>query len=102
MQKKQRKTLPKTLPGSVQPQFVRCGRPACHCANGALHGPYYYRFWWEGGRLCKAYIKRAELEQARALCLAGRVQRKQERELSRQMEQKAGRWSNKAGRVGGG
>jgi transcriptional regulator with XRE-family HTH domain len=26
-----------------------------------LHGPYHYRFWREGGRLRKQYVKPAEL-----------------------------------------
>ncbi len=65
-----RKTLPKT--GSVCMQWVRCGRPNCRCARGELHGPYYYRFWREDGRLRKAYIKQADLAAVRAACEAER------------------------------
>ena len=43
-------TLPKTLPGAVCAQWVRCCRPNCRCARGHLHGPYFYRFWREGAR----------------------------------------------------
>jgi hypothetical protein len=67
------KTLPKTaLPGVVCAQWIRCGRPSCRCANGELHGPYYYRLWRQGGRLRKQYVKRSELDEARARCEARR------------------------------
>jgi hypothetical protein len=72
VQAKTAKTLPKTLPGVVRPQWVRCGRPSCRCARGQLHGPYAYRFWREGGRLRKAYVRPEELEQVRAACQARR------------------------------
>ena len=66
---KSRETLPKTpLPGVVLPQWVRCGRANCRCAQDQLHGPYYYRFWRDGGRLRKTYVKASELEQVRAQC----------------------------------
>jgi hypothetical protein len=66
-------SLPKMLPGAVCPQWVRCGRPTCRCARGKLHGPYYYRFWREDGRLRKAYVKPADLERVRAQCRARRL-----------------------------
>jgi hypothetical protein len=66
--KKQAKTLPKTLPGTVHAQMIRCGRPNCRCAGGQLHGPYYYQFWREGGRLRKAYVSRDALLDARQAC----------------------------------
>ncbi len=72
---KQPKTLPKTLPGSVCRQWVRCGKSGCSCANGKLHGPYFYRFWREGGRLRKAYVKRVDAEAVAARCQARRQQR---------------------------
>jgi hypothetical protein len=28
---------------------VRCGKKNCHCAEGKLHGPYWYAYWNEGG-----------------------------------------------------
>src|ERR1700689_2275440 len=31
-----------TLRGSLISQGRRCGKPACHCAEGELHGPYTY------------------------------------------------------------
>jgi hypothetical protein len=76
VQTKSSDSLPKTpLPGVVRPQWVRCGRPNCRCARGQLHGPYHYRFWREGSRLKKSYVKRSELEQVRAACEARRPER---------------------------
>ncbi len=69
-----RKMLPKTVarqPGTVLPQYIRCGKPACRCATGELHGPYFYRFWRdEDGRLRKVYVRRADLDEVRAACEA--------------------------------
>ena len=59
-------TLPKIEAGTLHEQFVRCGRPGCRCADGRLHGPYFYRFWREAGRLRKAYVPRSQLEAVRA------------------------------------
>jgi hypothetical protein len=71
-------TLPKPLPGVVCPQWVRCGRPRCGCSRGGrLHGPYQYRFWREGGRLRKAYVRPADLEHVRARCEARRQARQE-------------------------
>jgi hypothetical protein len=75
VQSKTPETLPKPLPGVVCPQWVRCGRPTCRCARGELHGPYHYRFWREGGRLRKAYVRPAELEEVLARCEARRQAR---------------------------
>jgi hypothetical protein len=72
MEPKLPKSLHKTLPGVVCPQWVRCGRPNCRCARGRPHGPYHYRFWREGGRLRKQYVRPAELEEVRGRCEARR------------------------------
>jgi hypothetical protein len=78
VQTKNPETLPKIpLPGVVRPQWVRCGRPNCRCARGDLHGPYFYRFWREGGRLRKEYVKQSEVEQVRACCDERRRSRQQ-------------------------
>ena len=69
---KQAQTLPKTLPGAVCAQYVRCGKSTCRCAGGTFHGPYFYRFWREDGRLRKAYVKPADLAAVRAACEAER------------------------------
>ena len=49
------------LPGSLHAERVRCGRPRCRCAHGATHGPYWYRRWWEHGRLRREYVRPADL-----------------------------------------
>jgi hypothetical protein len=80
--------LPKTLPGTVCAQLVRCGRPGCRCARGSLHGPYFYRLWREGGRVRKEYVRPADLERVRAQCQARRQARRELagwREVWRQM-----------------
>jgi hypothetical protein len=76
-------TLPKTLPGVVCVQLVRCGKPGCRCARGQGHVAYY-RFWREGGRLRKCYVRRADLAAVRAACEARRQER---RELVQSWEQ---------------
>jgi hypothetical protein len=77
------KPLPKTLPGAVCVQRVRCGKPGCRCARGQAHAAYY-RFWHEGGRQRKCYVKRADLADVRAACEA---RRQESRELSAGWEQ---------------
>ena len=38
-------------------EMVTCGKPGCHCmTGGALHGPYWYSYKHEGGRMKKVYI----------------------------------------------
>jgi hypothetical protein len=73
------KTLPKMLAGSVCAQWVRCGRPNCHCARGRLHGPYHYRFFRHRGRLRKRYVKPADIGDVRAGCEARREARRRDR-----------------------
>ena len=68
--------LPKTLPGVVCAQRVRCGKPGCRCARGQRHLAYY-RFWREGGRLRKRYVRRADLAAVRAACEARRRERRE-------------------------
>jgi len=60
--------LPKILPGTVHEQWVRCGRSNCRCADGQLHGPYFYRFWREKGRLRKQYVKPDAVDDVRRSC----------------------------------
>lgn len=57
-------TLPKA--GALCPQMVRCGKPECRCARGELHGPYYYIFWRERGRLRKRYVRMTDVGEVRA------------------------------------
>jgi hypothetical protein len=37
-------------------EFVRCGKASCHCAEGKLHGPYWYAYWSGGGKTRSQYI----------------------------------------------
>lgn len=80
---KNEKLLPKTLPGAICTQWVRCGKPSCKCASGAKHGPYYYHFIWVEGRQRKVYVRQSEVKQMRAACEAYRNERREERELMR-------------------
>ena len=59
------KTTTDTLPGSMHIRFVRCDKPGCRCARGALHGPYFRRVWREDGRTRARYVPLADLDQAR-------------------------------------
>jgi hypothetical protein len=83
--------LPKMLPGTVHEQWVRCGRDNCRCSGGQdrtqLHGPYYYRYWREDGRLRKEYIKRADLESVTAACNARLAHLQRQRDAIREIMQ---------------
>src|SRR5688500_17043574 len=68
--------LPKTLPGAVCAQRVRCGRPACRCAPGPGHLAHY-RFCRQGGRLRKSDVRLADLAWVRAACEARRRDRRE-------------------------
>lgn len=37
---------------------VRCGKVGCKCAgeNGELHGPYWYAYWRDNGKLKSRYV----------------------------------------------
>jgi hypothetical protein len=77
---------PATLKGVVLPQWVRCGKANCRCASGKgadLHGPYYYRFWRERGRLRKKYVPQRDLEATRAAC-----KRRQDQECRERMQRR--------------
>jgi hypothetical protein len=46
------------LPGVLHTEWVRCGKPTCHCSTGGRrHGPYLYRRWREGGRQRRQYVR---------------------------------------------
>ena len=54
------------LPGTLLAEYVRCGKPACRCMSGGpRHGPYWRRFWREGGRSRSAYVRRTDVEATR-------------------------------------
>jgi hypothetical protein len=60
--------LPKSpgLPGSLQPERKRCGKPGCRCTRDELHGPYWYRRWREEGKQRKAFVRRGQLPEVQA------------------------------------
>jgi hypothetical protein len=37
-------------------ELVKCGKASCRCAQGQLHGPYWYRYQRVGGRVVSAYV----------------------------------------------
>ncbi|MGB8507709.1 MAG: DUF6788 family protein [Pyrinomonadaceae bacterium] len=37
-------------------EMVRCGKESCKCADGKLHGPYWYAYWTEGGKTKSQYV----------------------------------------------
>jgi hypothetical protein len=45
-----------TVNKTYQLERVRCGKKNCHCAEGRLHGPYWYAYWSEGGRTKSQYV----------------------------------------------
>ncbi len=73
-------TLPKMTKGSVHAQWVKCGKAGCKCARGELHGPYFYVFWRENGRLRKKYVRRSDLLQVLSATAAYRLEKQQLRE----------------------
>ena len=41
---------------SYRPERIKCGKKNCKCAAGELHGPYWYAYWREGGKVKSRYI----------------------------------------------
>jgi hypothetical protein len=38
-------------------ELVDCGKERCHkCSKGPAHGPYWYAYWWQGGKTRSKYI----------------------------------------------
>ncbi len=72
--------IPKTLPGAVCVQMVRCGKPNCKCARGKLHGPYFYHFTRVNGVLVKRYVKAQDATAVRAACDARREKKRRQSE----------------------
>jgi hypothetical protein len=43
--------------GLYRLEYTRCNRSSCKkCLEGKGHGPYWYRYWWEGGKTRKKYV----------------------------------------------
>ena len=62
--------IPATLPGAICVQRVRRGNKWYQC---------HARFWRDGGRLRKQYVRQADVEAVRAACAARRVQEREQR-----------------------
>jgi hypothetical protein len=45
-----------TQQGCYRLELVKCGKPACRCATGSLHGPYWYQYWRDGDTVRCKYI----------------------------------------------
>ena len=47
----------KSVPSSatIRKEYIKCGNPCCYRCK---HGPYYYGYWKENGKLKKKYIGR--------------------------------------------
>lgn len=90
MKNKTEDLLPKmsTQSGTVHRQFVRCGKAACKCTRGELHGAYYYYFVRVGGRLRKCYLKSDEVQAVMAACRARRADERAKRIETRQSQQR--------------
>lgn len=46
----------KTVNKTYRLEEVRCGKKNCHCAEGKLHGPYWYAYWTKDGRTKSQYV----------------------------------------------
>jgi len=42
--------------GILVQEYVKCGKDNCKCSSGDLHGPYWYYYFYENGKLRKKYI----------------------------------------------
>jgi len=87
MENENAKPLPKSIPGAVIVQMVRCGKPSCKCARGELHGPYFYRYWRHGGRLHKTYVRKNEAAAMKAACDNYRNEQREIRQMILDNEQ---------------
>ena len=71
--------------GSLHAVYVRCGKAGCHCARGALHGPYRRYQWREGGHTRRRYVRQADAEGLRADLAAWRAEHPPLSSLRRQV-----------------
>lgn len=68
------------LPGSLSLSHFRCGKPTCHCAQGAGHPAWSLTYMLQG-RKQVLYIPMAVVEDIRARVEAGRVFQEAVREV---------------------
>jgi hypothetical protein len=51
------KSIKAPMGGVYRREFIKGNNRRCKkCSEGGSHGPYWYRFWWEGGKTRKEYI----------------------------------------------
>jgi hypothetical protein len=79
-EKKNADSLPKILAmarsnGTLQQQWVRCGKANCKCSRGRLHGPYFYLFVSMSDGLWKSYVRRHDVPMVRAVIAERQRQR---------------------------
>lgn len=50
--------IPSGIQVTYRQQYRRCGKATCSrcAAGGPAHGPYWYAYWWEGGRTRSRYL----------------------------------------------
>jgi len=46
---------------------VRCGKPACRCATGDGHGPYWFLRWRDGATQRRRYVRQDDEAAVRAV-----------------------------------
>jgi hypothetical protein len=60
---------------------TKCGKKSCRCARGELHGPYWYAYYRENGRMHCEYVGKTLSEQvslenrAREACKNAKAER---------------------------
>lgn len=80
------------LPGAVIGERKRCGKPSCRCASRRqedLHGPYFYRYFRQNGRLRKEYVPKDRVDQVREACMRHRENQRAHRERKRRFLEQA-------------
>ena len=75
------------LQGGLVREMIRCGRSNCKCANGSLHGPYYYRVWMVQGERIKKYVKKSQLSGVQAAINERRRQTAEVRRFNQEAKQ---------------
>lgn len=71
--------------GGLVREMIRCGRSNCKCADGSLHGPYYYRVWMVQGVRYKTYVKKAEFDRINSGIEAFRAQRREQQQADAEL-----------------
>jgi hypothetical protein len=81
------KTIAGGSAGSLHAEYSRCNKPTCRCRNGARHGPYFRRYWREGGRTRSEYVPLAQVPAVLDACARYRAQHPSQREMLRMLRE---------------